>query len=176
MKPRSYHLDYSQLVAPRPFLCSSCLSAAPSRGFLGQWVSGSTDSGGFQPVGGTGGWAGGRMEEGYLSPAPLLGRSWARHSCSPSVCGLHPASPLTGLQTLRPPVPPQLWRSLQLLGHFSRGFTSHLPIAQRGPFPKISSPKAPISVFCQELDTFTCFILPATRPGSFMIPILRREN
>ena len=86
-------------------------------------------------------------------------------------CTLPPLSPAcrpSGLLAL-----PQLWESLELLGHFSKGFTSHLPIAQRGPFTKISSPKAPISVSCQDLDTFTCFILPATRPGIFMIPILR---
>lgn len=147
MKPRSYHLDYSLLVAPRPFLCSSCLSAAPSRGFLGQWVSGSTDSSGFQPVGGTEGWAGGRMEEGYLSPVPLLGRSWARHSCSPSVCGLHPASPLTGLQTLRPPCPSSALGKLTAPRTLFQGLHISSAHSSEGPLPQDFLSQSPYLCF-----------------------------
>ena len=124
-------------------------------------------------------WWVGRWEDGggvFVPPFSSLVTAGPATAVAPLcvACALPPLSPAcrpSGLLVL-----PRLWGRSQLLGHFSRGFTSHLPVAQRGPFPKISSPKAPISVSCQDLDTFTCFILPATRPGSFMIPILRREN
>lgn len=138
-------------------LFSSCLLVAPSHGFSGQWVSGSADSSGFQPVGSAGGWTGGRMEEGYLSPFPSLVAAGPATAVAPLcvACALPPLSPACRPSGLL--VPPRLWGSSQLRGHFFRGFTSHLSIAQRGPFPKISSPKGPISVSCQDLDTFTCF-------------------
>lgn len=97
------------------------------------------------------------MEEGYLSPFPSLVAAGPATAVAPLcvACALPPLSPACRPSGLL--VPPRLWGSSQLLGHFFRGFTSHLSIAQRSPFPKISSPKAPISVSCQDLDTFTCF-------------------
>ena len=175
MKPRSYYLDYSLLAAPRPFLCSSHPAFQLSHpvgprgsGFLAQQIPLGFSQWEALVGGQVGGW-----RRGICPPFPSLVAAGPATAVAPLcvACALPPLSPACRPSGLL--VPPRLWGRSQLLGHFSRGFTSHLPIAQRGPFPKISSPKAPISVSCQDLDTFTCFILPANRPCSFMSPILR---
>ena len=107
MKPHSYYLDYSLLVAPRPFLCSSHPAFQLSHpvgsrgsGFLAQQIPLGFSQWEALVGGQVGGW-----RRGICPPVLLLGHSWSCHSCSPSVCGLRPASPLTSLQTLRPPCP-----------------------------------------------------------------------
>lgn len=176
MKLHSYYVDYSLLVAPRPFLCSShpafWLPHPQVLGAVG--FTSSADSSGFQPVGSAGGWTGGRMEEEYCPRSPLIAAGPATAVAPLCVACALPLSPACRPSGLL--VSSRLWGSSQLRGHFFQ----ELHISFVHGFQRVPSPRFPLlkalSLFPARTLIRSLAFLPATRPGIFMISILRREN
>ena len=112
----------------------------------------------------------------YLSPAPSLVP--AGPATLEPLCVWPPALPPLSLacRPLRLLAPPHLWECSQLLGCLSP-CASHLisPQLRVVPSPRFLL-KPLMSVSCQDSDTSTRFILPATGPGSFMTPILQMRK